>query len=100
MPRRGRPLGQLGEPLVATTAAASEMLGAAPARLAAAVTASQLQPWGTHASGDPVYRWDDLYELARELGVVAGESPAERRRRQYQQRQQRGRSSRYQGGRT
>jgi hypothetical protein len=45
-----------------------------------------------------VYRWDQLYELARDLGMVAGESPAERRRRQYEQRQQRGRSSRYQGG--
>jgi hypothetical protein len=96
MPKRARPLGQLGEPLVSTTDRAADMLGVDPGRLAAAVGARQLPAWGQHASGAAVYRWDELNELARELGAVAGESPAERRRRQYAQRQQRGRRSRYQ----
>jgi len=97
MPKRGRQLGQIGEPLVSTTDRAAEMLGVDPGRLAGAIGAKQLQPWGRHASGDPVFRWDALFELARELGAVVGESPAERRRRQHQQRQERGRRTRYQG---
>ena len=100
MPKRGRPLGQIGEPLVADVARAAGILGCDPGRLAAAVNSAGLVAWGKHQSGADVYSWDTLFELARELGVVAGESPAERRRRQYEQRQQRGRSSRYQGGKT
>jgi hypothetical protein len=96
MPRRGRQLGQIGEPLVSTTDRAAEMLHVDPGRLAAAVRAAGLVAWGKHQSGADVFKWDALYELARELGVVVGESPAERRRRQYEQRQERGRRSRYQ----
>lgn len=96
MPKRGRHLGQPGEPLVSDVARAAGILGCDPGRLAAAVSTRQLQPWGQHNSGADVFRWDELYELARELGMVAGESPAERRRRQYEQRQRRGRRNRYQ----
>jgi hypothetical protein len=97
MPNRGRPLGQPGEPLVSDVAGAAGILGCDPGHLAAAVRAAGLVAWGRHQTGADVFRWDELYEVARKLGVVAGEFPAERRRRQYQQRQQRGRRTRYQG---
>jgi hypothetical protein len=57
-----------GVPVVADIPRAAFILDLDPERLAHAVQAAGLEPWGTHASGLPVWRWGQLLELARQLG--------------------------------
>jgi hypothetical protein len=62
-----------GGRIVATVGAAAEELGADPGQLAQAVEEADLQPWGQHANGDPVFRMTDLREL------IGSQRPAARR---------------------
>jgi hypothetical protein len=58
------------EPIVATLSRAGELLGCDPARLADAVGAVGLAPWGQHADGAAVWRWPELVAAARDhLGI-------------------------------
>jgi hypothetical protein len=65
MPSRIGPadLPDAGTPLVVTIERAAVHLGVPPERVAQ--VAATLDPWGTHASGEPVWR---LRELERRLG--------------------------------
>jgi hypothetical protein len=58
-----------GWPIVSTLQRAAGMFGLEPGRLAAAVAAAGLRPWGLHADGSAVYRFMELAAVARELGV-------------------------------
>jgi hypothetical protein len=81
---RDRGIHPLGVPLVSTVARCAELLHVEPARLAAAVERAGLIPWGRHASGEPVWRWQELAQLGQQLG---GQLPATWRHawRQYEQ---------------
>jgi hypothetical protein len=68
MPRSKTP--PAGQPIVSTVGRAAELLELDTGRLASAVEAAQLPPWGRHASGEPVYRWGRLCALAVELGSI------------------------------
>jgi hypothetical protein len=57
-----------GVPVVADIARAADMLDLDPERLAQAVTEAGLRSWGAHASGAPVWRWEELLAVARQLG--------------------------------
>jgi hypothetical protein len=59
-----------GEPIVSTIERAAELLCLEPERLAQAVEAARLRPWGCHAAGQPVYKWDRLCSVAVELGAT------------------------------
>jgi hypothetical protein len=58
-----------GQPIVSTTDRAALLFGLDGGRLAGAVAAAGLSPWGRHASGAAVYRWADLVAVAQRLGV-------------------------------
>jgi hypothetical protein len=70
---RARGIHPLGVPIVSTIERCAELLKLEPGRLAAAVAAARLEPWGRHASGAPVWRWRELTELGQQLG---GQVPA------------------------
>jgi hypothetical protein len=57
-----------GVPLVSTTGRAGELLGIPADQLARAITAAGLRPWGTHDSGEPVWRWGELLAVAAAWG--------------------------------
>jgi hypothetical protein len=59
----------LGEPVVATLERAAYLLDCEPARLAEALDG--LEPWGSHASGQPVWRWPELCQAANQAGIPA-----------------------------
>ena len=53
-----------GQPRVATIDKASELLAIPEGELAARVAAAGLEPFASHASGAPTYRWKQLTALA------------------------------------
>jgi hypothetical protein len=57
------------EPVVADLQRAGRMLGCDPDRLADAVDAAGLAPWGEAAGGVPVWRWPELCEAAAGVGI-------------------------------
>jgi len=59
----------LGEPVVSTLERAAGILGCEPPRLAEALAG--LEPWGQHASGQPVWRWPELCAAAAAAGIKA-----------------------------
>ena len=83
-----------GQPIVATVGRAGELLDVDPDRLAQAIMAARLVPWGEHATGAPVFRWGALCTLAAELGSTI---PARYQHawRHYRDAADRGRASRY-----
>jgi hypothetical protein len=92
MPRSRTP--PAGQPIVATVGRAGELLDVDSQRLAQAVKAARLVPWGEHASGAPVFQWGALCALAAELGSTI---PARYQHawRHYRDAADRGRTSRY-----
>jgi hypothetical protein len=57
-----------GQPLVSKVdSRAAVLLGVDVGRLAVAVEAAGLVPWGQHSDGNPVYRWRELVALAKEV---------------------------------
>ena len=91
MPRSRTP--PAGEPIVSTIERAALLLRLEPERLARAVEAAQLRPWGCHAAGQPVYKWDRLCAVAAELGSTIPARFAHAWR-QYQESADRGRATR------
>lgn len=55
-----------GEPVVSDLERAGLILGCDPGRLADAMAAAGLPPWGEHASGAAVFRWPELCQAARD----------------------------------
>jgi hypothetical protein len=57
------------QPLVSDLPRAAALLRLEPRALEAAVATAQLEPWGEHAQGMPVYSWSRILEVATAAGL-------------------------------
>jgi hypothetical protein len=57
------------EPLVSDLGRAAMLLAVDERELGAVIGRAGLQPWGQHASGQPVYSWGALVEVAVAAGL-------------------------------